>query len=428
MEYFHLQPFSLTRLSPRVTVTTNMSRSNDDAGRYFQTTDSLATTERKAAKSKNKHGNPIKLPSKILAAIPDPTSDGAIYVAEAAGEVKRVVLEVCKKIRTQVTIPGVLTSYQTNEIRKVFTEGFAPLTCVALLGGTERLFAGCWDKNIYMIDVHSRKSIRKPLSGHTDFVKCLLTTTLNGKPLLISGGADAAIVVWHIDSGKQLHKLKGHTKSLQDLAIDPLSIPEGAAAPGDSIVLFSASSDREIRRWHISHDSAYELQESVAHPILAHETSVYRIRFDSEGDLWTASADKTAKHLVRSREWEADTTLSHPDFVRDVVVNEDLGVVVTACRDEDVRVWDSASGDLLCNYSGHYEEVTGLVLRSPSVVSVSIDGTVRRWGLRRQDMLQYEELLKKGADGEADVSTAKKESMLTADEEAELVELMGDSD
>ena len=302
------------------------------------------------------------------------------------------------------------------------------MTCVALLGGTGQLFAGSWDKNIYVLDVHSKKLTGKPLSGHSDFIKCLLTTTLNGKAILISGGADAAIIVWDIDSGKQLHKLKGHTKSLQDLAIDPLSIPEGAAAPGDSIVLFSASSDREIRRWHISLDSAYELPESIDQPILAHETSVYAIRFDSECDLWTASADKTAKHLVRSREWEADTTLPHPDFVRDVVVNEDLGVLVTACRDEEVRVWDSASGDLLCTYSGHYEEVTGVVLRGQSVVSVSIDGTVRRWGLRRQAMLQYEEEVKKEINGEDEGGATKKESALTAEEEAELAELMDDSE
>ena len=74
-----------------------MSRSND-AGHFFQTTDALATSERKAAKAKNKLGNPIKLPSKILAACADPSTDEAIYVAEAAGEVKRVVLEVCKNI------------------------------------------------------------------------------------------------------------------------------------------------------------------------------------------------------------------------------------------------------------------------------------------------------------------------------------------
>lgn len=79
-----------------------MSRSTD-AGHFFQTSDALATTDRKAAKSKNKHGNPLKLTSKILAVLPE--SGGAassgvgkcvVYVAAAAGEVRRVDLgDVC---------------------------------------------------------------------------------------------------------------------------------------------------------------------------------------------------------------------------------------------------------------------------------------------------------------------------------------------
>ena len=86
-----------------------MAQSND-AGNYFQTSDSLATIERRAAKSKNKHGDPIKLPSKILAAIADPQSDGAVFVAEAAGEVKRVVLEVCKNTLSSHHSISVLTT------------------------------------------------------------------------------------------------------------------------------------------------------------------------------------------------------------------------------------------------------------------------------------------------------------------------------
>lgn len=313
-------------------------------------------------------------------------------------------------------------------MKRVFSQGTPPLTCLAVSAETDSLFTGCWDKNIYAIRLSSKQKSRR-LSGHADFIKCLITTSLNGKPILISGGADAAIVVWDVESGKQLHKLKGHTKSLQDVAIDPLSIPEGASAPQDSFVLFSASSDREIRRWHISVDSAYELPESLATPILAHETSVYKIQFDSEGDLWTSSADKTAKHLVRSRDWGPDTVFQHPDFVRDVVVNEDLGLVVTACRDEEVRVWDTASGDLVCTYTGHYEEVTGLVLVGNSVVSVSIDGTLRRWGLGRQEMVRFQEDLEKEVNGEENDAVAEKGgSLLTAEEEAELAELMDDED
>ena len=324
-------------------------------------------------------------------------------------------------------ISPILTRKQTREIRKVFTQGVAPITCIALQSDTGRLFAGSWDKHIYAVDAQTKQTTGRPLSGHTDFVKCLLATSLSGKSILLSGGADATIIIWDIETGKQVHKLKGHTKSLQDLAIDPLSIPEGATGPAESFVLFSASSDREVRRWHISLASAHELQESLNDPILAHETSVYKLHFDSEGDLWTASADKTAAHLVRSRGWEADTTLTHPDFVRDVVVHEALGVVVTACRDEEVRIWDLAAGDLLCTYSGHYEEVTGLVLRGQSVVSVSIDGTVRKWGLRRQDMELYWKELEKEADGTVD-DAPKKGGVLTAEEEAELAELMDDSD
>lgn len=73
-----------------------MSKSND-AGHFFQTSAALETTSRKEAKAKNKHGKPIKISSKVLAAHADIFGTAAtptVYIAEAAGEVKRVKLEV----------------------------------------------------------------------------------------------------------------------------------------------------------------------------------------------------------------------------------------------------------------------------------------------------------------------------------------------
>jgi WD40 repeat protein len=309
----------------------------------------------------------------------------------------------------------------------------APLTSLAITPD-DNVYCGCWDKQIYGVPLSaglSRATTRSRLAGHTDFVKCVLATTIGGKPVLLSGGADAVIIVWDLSNGGPLHKLKGHTKALQDLAIDPLSLPEHSSTPSDSFTLFSASSDREIRRWHIGLDAAHELPESLEEPILGHETSVYKLCFDNEGDLWTASADKTAKHLVRSRDWEADTTLQHPDFVRDVVVSEMAGVVVTACRDEEVRVWDASSGDLVCTYSGHFEEVTGLALVSDKlVVSVSIDGTVRRWSLERDGMKKYLESVEAEERGKEDGCGVKSDggNVMTAEEEAELAELMEDDE
>ena len=75
-----------------------MSRSTDP-GHFFQTDASEAIRARRAAKSGNKNGNPIVLQSKILNVIPDPFSPSCIYLAESAGCVRKVNLEVCTSKR-----------------------------------------------------------------------------------------------------------------------------------------------------------------------------------------------------------------------------------------------------------------------------------------------------------------------------------------
>lgn len=164
--------------------------------------------------------------------------------------------------------------------------------------------------------------------------------------LLVSGSADSEIIFWDVKSGERLHVLKGHTRGIQDLVIDPVVAP----TPNSDVevpVLWSASSSREIRPCSlqvntVKEGSARLNNVSLEAPILQHDTSVYRLRFDEDGDIWTSSADKTAKHLLRSQGWTSDTTLTHPDFVNDIVIHETGGWIITACRDEEVRVWNRA--------------------------------------------------------------------------------------
>lgn len=57
---------------------------------------SQAQRARKAAKAGNKHGDPLEMKSKILAAVPDPKSPlSGVFVAESAGFVRQVKLTVC---------------------------------------------------------------------------------------------------------------------------------------------------------------------------------------------------------------------------------------------------------------------------------------------------------------------------------------------
>ncbi|KAI9869845.1 MAG: hypothetical protein M1830_005032, partial [Pleopsidium flavum] len=79
-------------------------------------------------------------------------------------------------------------------------------------------------------------------------------------------------------------------------------------------------------------------------------------------------------------------------------------------------------------FSGHSEEVTGLLLLGQIVVSVSIDATIRKWSLKpdelRKATLEAEEARKGLAEEKAE---PVKKSLMTAEEESELAELMDDS-
>ncbi|KAF2755690.1 WD40 repeat-like protein [Pseudovirgaria hyperparasitica] len=400
---------------------------------FFQTTDSIEDAARKANKRNNKNGSPIKLQSKLLAVISDPDDDRYVYVAEAAGCVRRVNIE-------------------TGKINRTYTGPVAPLNCLALSTRTPRtLFAGCWDKSVWSwLCVSGKQTAR--YTGHGDFVKAVTCVVVHGTELLITGAADAVIRVWDIEANRAVSALKGHTRGILSLVVDPSTTAAAHESTGvgngdakdddeDGVTLFSSDSTREIRKWCITPSSSRQL---TTEPILVHETSITQLYFpaytdaDDPPDLYTASADKSTLCLSRTATpaWKADTVLAHPDFVRAVLVDGDAGVVVTACRDEEVRIWDKSSGELVYTYSGHWEEVLGLAFARKDgvvgVVSVGIDGTVRWWGIGKGDIARAkeeerrEQEEKEGAEKEK--SAEVKDGLMTEEEEAELAALMEDSD
>lgn len=260
-------------------------------------------------------------------------------------------------------------------------------------------------------------------------MKAVIIAELQDVNIVISGGADGAIIVWDVATAKKLHVLKGHARGVQALAVDKFQSSK------DAVEFVSADSSREIRRWRLTPTAAQELSmvesadaASILQPLVAHETSVYGLWFDTDGDLWTASADKTAKCLVRTRRWEEDTSLTHPDFVKDVVVDEDGGWVITACRDEEIRLWDRASEKVFHTFSGHFEEVTGLLLLDRKVISISIDATVRRWSLQREDIEQARQEAEAEKAGKSKPEEVTNTPNLTEEEERELAELMDEDD
>ncbi|KAI0874817.1 WD40-repeat-containing domain protein [Hypoxylon argillaceum] len=390
-------------------------RQGTSTGQFFQTDAEKALTERRAAKASNKNGNPVVLRSKLLAAIPDPSASSSLLLAESTGSVRRVDVD-------------------SGETKHVFKGPSAPVTCVAVGGpGNRTVFAGSWDKDIWSWNLET-KALGRKYSGHTDFVKAIVCAKIGPKDYLISGGADKKIIVWDIETGSRIHTIQDQTVSmmaLQALIIDPVeSTPEG-------IVLVSASSDPHIRRWRITASAVEQIKEvspgepnAVRHSILEHETTVYNLFFDIDGedvDLWTASGDGTAKCLSRPKGFTTDDIIKHGDHVRAVAVTDQW--IITAGRDEDVKVWDRTSGKLYCTLEGHYNEVTDLVVLAEGnrVASVSIDGTVRTWLLHKTELDRINKEKEEKANAvEKEVPEEPSESLMTLEEEAELAALMED--
>ncbi|BFZ61064.1 hypothetical protein YB2330_002122 [Saitoella coloradoensis] len=383
-----------------------MANISTNRNAFFQSDASQASAARRALKAKHssKHGSPVELKSKILAlCIDELASEGLekpiVFTGESTGIARRIDLN-------------------TGNKEFVFRGHTGPVASVALhttSSGQRLLFTGSWDKSVRVWDIETCKCL-STVFAHSDFVKSLLVVPhLN---LLLSGSADASIAVWKVQLNGQLlkvHTLKGHTRAVEDLTLDP----SAATTTAGGVVVYSASSDASIREWRVGPEEAVELPNAISK---VHETSIYKLRFDYEGALWSASADKTARRTDLATK-VSDTALEHPDFVKDILVTSNGAWAVTACRDEQVRIFDIGSGAIVKVIEGHYDEVSALAMWSNILLSASLDGTIRQWSMVEADVRAMKKVV-----WEEEEEEEEKPATLTAEEEAELADLMGSDD
>lgn len=369
----------------------------------------------------------------------DPAHAGAVYVAESTATARRIVLEVGeqRRIDTLKALRETSNSVcpQTKEVSPPFAGATAPLTCLALFPehSPTILFAGSWDRVIHSWSIPQRSPQRK-FAGHGDFIKCLALTRLShtGAEVLISGGADGRIIVWDIHTGNKLHVLKPHLRGVLDLAVLP---PHFWSESGSAGTVFGAGNVGEIRRFGLTPEKVEEIKPEE--PIHVHETSIYQLLFDADGDLWTASADGDVVCLGREKGWAEEMRIRTGGWTRAVGIDEVGGWVLSGGRDEDVKVWERGTGKLHHTFSGHYDEITGLVLLGQVLVTISLDGTIRQWSLKPTDLqaarTEAAEKEKSGDEwGKEDRVPERgdtvEHTLVTEEEERELAELLEGDD
>ncbi|KAJ3333886.1 hypothetical protein HDU76_001802 [Blyttiomyces sp. JEL0837] len=393
-----------------------------DSSDFFESDRDLAIRQARAQKMTKtdlqKAGNPIKVTSKVLAflLLSNPFGNessveegkdkekngdeaGSVYafVGESGHVARKMNLTTGKSIRLYKGHTGPVTSltvqYSSN-------------------GKDEFLYTGSWDKTIRKWSVETGETLLT-FTGHSDFIKTIM---LHGKTLY-SGSSDKTIRKWDVDSGTSQATWKGHTRPVEALV---LSFSED----GDGHFIYSASSDTTIRKWD-------PVSGACLGTLAGHLTSVYGLLL-GDGELWSVSADKTAKRWSIEN-GKHDITLEHPDFVKSVALFGPY--VITGSRDENIRVWDISTEKCVRVIEGHFDEISCMDIHNGRLWTGSLDGTIRSWDLTDIGKGgELEKMLSKAMDLKADDSKADEKSglavgaggkgVMTAEEERELEELM----
>lgn len=292
----------------------------------------------------------------------------------------------------------ILNNLQDNQVSKPYRGPSAAATCLAHSPPEARppiLFAGSVDHGIYAWLTPSGASHLNFQSGHTGAVTALVTTQIHPhdsttpSSILISSGLDGRIIIWATGNGDKLFSL-GPGGSLDENVLS-LAVPPRSPDDKSPLVFYTSGINSPIRRFYVSTstDAPPTIEEIwPEYPIRVHTAPVEVIHFDLYGELYTASLDGDVTRLNHEQNWTLEQRIHTGGRTRSVAVDNPDGWIITVGGDEEVRVWDRAlhqqeGGNLRQLYSGHYGEVMGVVVLDEMAlaVTVSLDGTVRRWSV-----------------------------------------------
>ncbi|KAE9394627.1 hypothetical protein BT96DRAFT_886390 [Gymnopus androsaceus JB14] len=258
---------------------------------------------------------------------------------------------------------------------EVYSVAFSP-------DGTQ-IVSGSYDKSVRIWDASTGKEMHK-LEGHTSWVSSVAFSPDGTQ--IVSGSYDQSVRIWDASTGKEMHKLEGHThssvriwdastgKEMHKLEGHTHLVNSVAFSP-DGTQIVSGSDDQSVRIWDAS--TGKEI-----HKLEGHTDSVLSAAFSPDGtQIVSGSYDKSVRIWDASTGKEMHKLEGHTDSVSSVAFSPDGTQIVSGSYDQSVRIWDASTGKEMHKLEGHTHSVSSVAF-SPDgtqIVSGSYDKSVRIW-------------------------------------------------
>jgi WD40 repeat protein len=238
---------------------------------------------------------------------------------------------------------------------------------------------------------------RQILEGHSSSVTAAVFS--QNEKLLASTSYDGTLRVWDIATGVCVQSLEGHTNNVVALAFSP---------NGETVA--AASDGHEVRLWDIALGLCRK-------SFPGHKERLTSLAFSPNGKLIVSTSyDDTA------RLWDIDAeTVKVLDGHRSAVSSATFALpkgkmLASASYDDTIRLWNTATGINIktVNFSSDaylslFIETIAFTPDTKAIISVSRDGTARRWDI---DTMVGEQMLETGSHSSYDVAVSLEVGMV----------------
>ena len=237
------------------------------------------------------------------------------------------------------------------------------LACTTVEGRPVAITCGV-DAAVQVWDLTTWRRRGNPLTGHVGTVTAVACTILEGVPVAVTGGVDGTVRVWDLVSGQARGgPLIGHTAT-----VNRVQCAEWASSP---IAVTSADND-ELLMWDLATGKQF------GRPLTDQENEIWAMNCAMLADrpiAFTGAADGTLRvwDLISGKRRNAPLA-GHTDAVSAIAFTtlQHHLVAITSAYDGTIRIWDLASdsprGELLTRPSNNVYALACTALHGQPVV------------------------------------------------------------